>query len=70
MKTLIILAVCAGVVLYATWEMPMYLLAANPVVTASALILGGLLVVVGFVRGERLALESIRNVIPLIIAGS
>jgi len=39
-------------------------------VTASALILGGLLVVVGFVRGERLALESIKSVIPLIIAGS
>ena len=68
MKTLV-LAVCAGVVLYATWEGPMCLTTMFPVVTASALLVGVLVIAVGLIRGERLVLESIRNVIPLIIAG-
>jgi len=69
MKTLILLAICAGVVLYATSEMPVHLMSIYPVVTASALLVGVLLIAVGLIRGERFALESIRNVIPLIIAG-
>jgi hypothetical protein len=69
MKTLIFLVVCAGVVLYATWEGPMWVMSMYPVVTASGLMVGALLTAVGFIRGERLALESIRNVIPLVIAG-
>jgi hypothetical protein len=69
MKAFIFFAVCAGVVLCATWEMPMHVMSMTPSVTASALVIGILLIVVGCIRGERLALESIRNVIPLIIAG-
>ena len=36
---------------------------------AAALVVGVLLIAVGLIRGERFVLESIRNVIPLIIAG-
>ena len=47
----------------------MFLLSQRAGVTASALLVGALLVAVGFIRGERLAVQSIRNVIPLIGAG-
>jgi hypothetical protein len=69
MKTSIFLSVCAGVVLYATWEMPMFLMATYPLVTVSAVLAGLVLIAVGLIRGERLTVESVRNVIPLIIAG-
>jgi len=69
MKTSILLAVCAAVVLYATWEGPMFLLSEYPVVTGAALVAGVLFFAVGLIRGERLSIGCVRNLIPLIVGG-
>lgn len=69
MKTSIVLAVCAAVVLYATWEGPRFLFSEYPVVSGAASVAGILFFAVGLLRGERPNMGCVRNVIPLIVAG-
>lgn len=63
------LAAGAAITLVTTWDVAVPFLTLSPVVAASVLFVGGLLVGVGLVRGERFTKASFINTVPLIIAG-
>ncbi len=68
-KLSVALAAGAAITLVTTWDMAVPFLTLSPVVAASVLFVGGLLVGVGLVRGERFTRASFINTVPLIIAG-
>jgi hypothetical protein len=68
-KLAVSLAAGAAVTLVTTWGVAVPFLTLRPMVAASVLVAGLLLVGVGLGRGERFTRTSFINTVPLIIAG-
>lgn len=69
MKTRLFLATCAIIVLFATGRLAVFFLLEQRRVAITVLLLASLLIAGGLLRGERFTRDSLRNVIPLILAG-
>lgn len=68
-KLSVALAAGAAITLVTTWGVAVPFLTLSPGVAAPVLLMGGLLVGVGLVRGERFTRASFINNVPLIVAG-
>jgi len=68
-QMLLFVVACTGFVIWATCEVPLYVLSEQPIVTWGGLLIGTMLIATGLLRGERFTRSSIKNALSLIAAG-